>query len=116
MKAQELYARLERDFIKPDMSDDWTSYMADINRFLTESFRRRSMGLVCDNTDTITRVYTAVFPEKSIMEKIIADEAHDALLFVHHPAIWDIRKIPVFSQMSPELHEEFRRKIGRAHV
>ena len=120
MEAKKLYAILEKDFITSAMSDEWAARMTEVQDFLSDNFKKRSMGLVCDFAENITHVYCAVFPEKSVMEKIIEDGAHDALLFVHHPAIWDIRKAPaVFQQMDRKLLEEFKKRkiaIYNLHV
>jgi len=120
MEAKKLYNHLENDFIKPDMSDDWARYMEEIQDYLSENFKKRSMGLVCDNSKLINKVYTAVFPTKEIMKKILAEGAEDALLFVHHPSIWDITKAPkVFYQMDRELLKKFQEKrisIYNLHV
>lgn len=120
MEAKKLYNHLENDFIKPDMSDDWARYMEEIQDYLSENFKKRSMGLVCDNSKLINKVYTAVFPTNEVMEKILAEGAEDALLFVHHPSIWDITKAPkVFSQMDKKLLKKFQEKrisIYNLHV
>lgn len=120
MEAKKLYNHLENDFIKPDMSDDWARYMEEIQDYLSENFKKRSMGLVCDNSKLINKVYTAVFPTNEVMEKILSEGAEDALLFVHHPSIWDITKAPkVFSQMDKKLLKKFQEKrisIYNLHV
>jgi putative NIF3 family GTP cyclohydrolase 1 type 2 len=48
------------------------------------------------------------------MQRILNDGIQDAMLFVHHPSIWDIRKAPeVFQQMDRELLQQFKdRKIS----
>ena len=114
MKAIELYAQLEEDFIAPEMSDDWAAQMDSVADFLSENFKKRSMGLVCDFAVEINKIYTAVFPEKDIMQNILADGAENAMLFVHHPSIWDIRKAPsVFQEMDRNLLQQFKeRKIS----
>lgn len=109
MEAKELYEHLEKDFIKPGLTDDWASHMTEIDEFLTDNFRNRSMGLVCDFTEKINQVYTAVFPSDYVMQRILDSGVKDALLFVHHPSIWDIRRAPsVFYQMNPNLLEQFK--------
>ncbi|MFC1754527.1 Nif3-like dinuclear metal center hexameric protein [Thermoproteota archaeon] len=96
------------------MSDDWAQHMKDVEDFLSENFKKRSMGLVCDNSEEITKVYTAVFPSNDVMQKIIARDETDIMLFVHHPSIWDIRNAPeVFQQMDRKLLQQFKdRKIS----
>ena len=94
MKARELYAQLEKDFIFLHLHDGFAQYIPDLHPYMTENFKERSMGLVCDFTDEINTVYTAVFPSDQVMSGILADDPHDAMLFLHHPAIWDFRGSP----------------------
>lgn len=114
MEAKQLYQQLEKDFITPEMSDDWAQYMDSVADFLSENFKKRSMGLVCDFATEINKVYTAVFPSAEVMQRILDDGTQDAMLFVHHPSIWDIRKAPeVFQQMDRDLLQRFKdRKIS----
>lgn len=120
MKAIQLYQQLEKDFITSQMRDDWSQYMAAVADFLSDNFKNRSMGLVCDFTTEINKVYTAVFPSREVMQRILNDGTQDAMLFVHHPSTWDIRKAPeVFQQMDRELLQQFRSKrisIYNLHV
>lgn len=119
MKAQDLYEKLEKDFIAADMIDEWAIYMDDVVDYLSENFRARSMGLVCDFAQEINKVYTAVFPSQSVMQKIIDDDVHDVLLFVHHPSIWDIRKDPAFYKMDTMQLQKFKERriaIYNLHV
>ncbi|MBM3246993.1 hypothetical protein FJZ17_00405, partial [Candidatus Pacearchaeota archaeon] len=92
MQAKKLYAQLEKDFITPEMDDDWAPHMQEVEDFLCDNFKTRSMGLVCDFARTINKVYCAVFPEEKVLQAIVDDDARDALLFLHHPSIWDIRQ------------------------
>lgn len=109
MKASEIYQHLERDFITSGMRDEWAQHMGSVADFLSENFKKRSMGLVCDFSTEINKVYTAVFPSKEVMQRILVDKAQDALLFVHHPLIWDIRKASeVFQQMDRDLLQQFK--------
>jgi len=68
----------------------------------------------------INKVYTAVFPSREVMQRILDDGTQDAMLFVHHPSIWDIRKAPeTFQQMDRELLQQFKDKrisIYNLHV
>lgn len=120
MEANKLYQYLEKDFIKSEMKDDWAQKMECINDFLSENFKERSMGLVCDFTTKIERVYTAVFPSKKVLNKILDDRAKDAMLFVHHPSVWDIRNAPeIFYQMDRKLLQQFKKQrisIYNLHV
>ena len=120
MEAEKLYEQLEKDFINPSLSDDWIRYMEPVQDFLADNFKKRSMGLVCDFTQEIRKVYTAVFPSSKVMKEILAKNETDIMLFVHHPEIWDIRKAPeVFQQMDRKLLEKFRERrisIYNLHV
>lgn len=120
MKAESIYSHLEKDFIKSGLKDDWASHMGEVSEFLTDNFKKRSMGLVCDFNTEITRVYTAVFPSDMVMQQILDSGAKNALLFVHHPSIWDIRKAPnVFYQMNKDLLQKFKERgisIYNLHV
>ncbi|MFP4424051.1 MAG: Nif3-like dinuclear metal center hexameric protein [Candidatus Woesearchaeota archaeon] len=119
MNAKELYSKLE-SFITSDMQDDWAQHMGSIIDYLSENFKQRSMGLVCDFATEINKVYTAVFPSNEVMQHILDDGVEDAMLFVHHPSIWDIRKAPdVFQQMDRKLLQQFqdrRISIYNLHV
>jgi putative NIF3 family GTP cyclohydrolase 1 type 2 len=121
MEAKKLYARLEKDFIKPGLSDDWAPHMKEIECFLSDNFKKRSMGLVCDFApEIITKVYCAVFPSNKVLEKVLADGIGNSMIFVHHPSIWDIRKAPnVFQQMDGTLLAKLKDKkisIYNLHV
>ena len=120
MRSKELYDRLEKDFIKIGLSDDWSQYMKSIYDFISDNFKKRSMGLVCDNSENINKVYTAVFPSDKVMKFILGKMEKQILLFVHHPSIWDIRKAPeVFQQMNKSLLENFKERrisIYNLHV
>ena len=120
MEANKLYQILEKDFIKPGLSDEWAEHMDQVKDFLSDNFKKRSMGLVCDNSQQVNRVYTAVFPTDEVMQRILDSGETDALLFVHHPSIWDITKAPqVFQQMNRELLKQFKERrisIYNLHV
>jgi putative NIF3 family GTP cyclohydrolase 1 type 2 len=88
MKAQELYARLEKDFDLAHCKDDWSNM--DFNEFISDNFKKRYMGLLADNAKEIKKVYTAVFPSDDVLKKILKPGEKDAMLFLHHPMTWDI--------------------------
>lgn len=108
MRAADLYNQLERDFITKDMRDNWAKYMRELEEYLSPNFKERSMGLVCDFTNEISKVYSAVFPTKEVLQDIINDGAANAMVFLHHPSIWDIRRLKPFYQMDKGLIEKFR--------
>ncbi|MCQ1529952.1 Nif3-like dinuclear metal center hexameric protein [Lutispora saccharofermentans] len=108
MKSADLYDRLERDFISENMRDNWAKYMGELEEYLSPNFKERSMGLVCDFTNEINKVYSAVFPTKEILQSIIDDGATNAMLFLHHPSIWDSRRAKLFYQMDKELLAKLR--------
>ena len=119
MESKKLYARLEKEFIKPGLSDDWAKHMDKVQDYVSESFKKRSKGLVCDNNSEIKKVYTAVFPTDDLMKKVISKNEKDTMLFVHHPAIWDMSKKEIWQQMSAKLlgkFKESRISIYNLHV
>ena len=119
MKSIELVNQLEKDFILKELSDDWARYMPELNDYLSTNFKERSMGLVCDFAKEVNQVFTAVFPTNEIMQEIIREEITDAMLFVHHPSIWDIRRSQPFYQMDKALLKQFRERriaIYNLHV
>ena len=68
MPAQEIYRALEQEF-RP-----WEC---------TEVFS--TMGLQFDNTDQVSKVYTATFVSREVLEQIEARDDSHCLLFTHHP-------------------------------
>ncbi len=109
MHSTQLYQNLDHDFIKPGMSDDWLSGMQEISAYLSDNFKQRQMGLVCDFTDTINHVFTAVFPSDKVMQTILDKNINQALIFLHHPMIWDIRKAPqIFSNIKTKYLDELK--------
>jgi putative NIF3 family GTP cyclohydrolase 1 type 2 len=86
MNAGSLYERLELDFVKRGMSDSWAEYMGEVRNFITDNFRKRSIGLVTDNSREINHVFTAVFPSVKVIDQILKSGRTDCLLFVHHAA------------------------------
>jgi len=120
MKASKLYSQLEKDFITPALSDEWFKYMEPIADFLTVNYKKRSMGLVCDNSPEIKKVYTAVFPSDNVMQSILDKGEQDIMLFLHHPSDWDLAKSPPgFQLMNRSLLEKFREQriaIYNLHV
>ncbi|SNS26171.1 Putative GTP cyclohydrolase 1 type 2, NIF3 family [Anaerovirgula multivorans] len=82
MLANELYNRLDEDFDIKNIRDDW-SFM-DFNSYIAPTFKSKYMGLILDNSHNIEKVYTATFPDKEIIEKILNTNEFDVLLFSHH--------------------------------
>jgi putative NIF3 family GTP cyclohydrolase 1 type 2 len=120
MKAAELYAQLEKDFITPALSDEWFKYMEPIADFICDNYKKRSMGLVCDNATEVRKVYTAVFPSDAVMQYLLDKNERDVMLFLHHPSNWDLAKAPsIFHLMDKDMLEEFRERriaIYNLHV
>ena len=111
MNAVDLYQKLENDFVRPGMSENWFQYMGEIEEYICDNFKQRSIGLVCDFAEDVNKVYTAVFPSDKVLEKILADNISDAMLFVHHAADWDLNRNPdiAFYQMNPELLKKLKK-------
>ena len=119
MKSVDLYNQLEKDFIFEGLRDEWAEYMPEVWDYLSPNFKERSMGLVCDFAEEIKKVYSAVFPTDKVMQEIIDGGTTDAMLFLHHPSIWDIRRPSLFYQMEIGLLEKFKQNriaIYNLHV
>jgi len=91
MNARELYQKLRIDFKLDECSDEWDNIEFDAD-FVTENFRKRYMGILADNVEEISKVYTAVFPSEKVMLEILERNEQNVLLFTHHPVDWKIRK------------------------
>lgn len=108
MKASFIYEQLEKKFDLDSCKDvdvkcwSWMKF----NPYVPELFRKRYMGLYIDNSEEIHSVFTAVFPSERVIQQILDADVTDALLFVHHPMIWDIRLPEVFSYISDGLLKE----------
>ena len=120
MKASSLYQKLEKEFIKPCLTDDWQASIPLISEFISPNFKKRYMGIVCDFAKEITKAYTAVFPSNHVMQSLLDKQEEGIMLFVHHPATWDIRTAPkVFLPMDLGLLRSFRERkmsIYNLHV
>jgi putative NIF3 family GTP cyclohydrolase 1 type 2 len=119
MEATKLYAKLENNFIRPGLSDDWIKHMDKVQDYISENFKKRSMGLVCDYANEIDKVYTAVFPTDDVLKKIIDGKETNIMLFVHHPSIWDMSKKEIWQQMNTKLLDKFKKNrisIYNLHV
>jgi putative NIF3 family GTP cyclohydrolase 1 type 2 len=94
MKAIELYNQLEKSFVKPEITENWFNYIAgapnSFEEYICDNFKQRSLGLLCDFTEEINKVYTAVFPSDNVLKRIIEDGTTNAMLFLHHPLGWDL--------------------------
>ncbi len=91
MKASILYGKLDADFILDGITDkDWALKMPELEKYLDADFRRRGMGLMCDFTEEITKVYTTVFLSEKVLSKVLEDDVTCALIFSHHPTNWGI--------------------------
>jgi putative NIF3 family GTP cyclohydrolase 1 type 2 len=84
--------------------------MTELEPFICDNFKNRDMGLVCDFTETVNRVYTAVFPSENVLQRII-NNAENAMLLVHHASVWDLKKSAVgFYLMDTSLLEMMRKR------
>ena len=113
MNAMDLYNQLEQDFVKSGMKENWyDESMVEIEEYICDNFKQRSMGLLCDFAQEINKVYTAVFPSDKVLMKILEDNICDAMLFLHHPMDWDLRKDPdtVFYVPNPKLLRQLRER------
>jgi len=94
MRALELYKKLNSDFIKDGIKDvDWANRMPDLDKYLFSEFKQNGgMGLMCDFTDKIEKVYTTVFLSEKVLLNILNDNVTNAMLFSHHPTNWDLKE------------------------
>ncbi|NLY88883.1 MAG: hypothetical protein GX085_04605 [Firmicutes bacterium] len=83
------------------------------NDYITPSFKRRHMGLVLDNAGEIKKVYTAVFPDLDILDKLLAAKETDILLFAHHAMGYDpsISGLPFYN-----IPEEYLQKLKQQRI
>ena len=91
MLAKELYAHVDRDFLYPELRDDYTEYMADMVENMTQSFRIRSMGLLFDFAEEVHKVYTAVFLSENVLKRVLnlaKKHKKGSMLLLHHPLDW----------------------------
>lgn len=109
MKACELFELMDNDFELSSCVDFWEMKYSE---YVTEGFKKKSMGLVLDNTGTINKAYTAVFPTYEILDKILNSCERDVLLFTHHPKIWDITKVPAFI----DINEEYLKRLKESRI
>ncbi len=101
MKAEEICRRLDLEFeIDKIEEEEWGLF--NLGDFVTESFKLNRKGLVLDFASEVERVYTAVFPSERVLDQIFKTNVTDALLFTHHPMIWEtpvegfpFRNIPI---------------------
>ena len=107
MKAADLYTQLEKDFVKPEIVENWYNEGWSNKEYICDNFKERSLGLLCDFTEEINKVYTAVFASDKVLTKILDDGMTNALLFLHHPQVWEIGRPSnpniAFHDIDPEL-------------
>jgi len=105
VRATDLYNQLEKDFVTPEMKENWYDYMNGLDEYICDNFKQRSIGLLCDFAEEITKVYTAVFPSDNVLTKVLEDNIQDAMIFLHHPLDWDLSLNPdkAFYEMNPAL-------------
>ncbi len=87
MKAKELYEKLDRDFEIEKYTDEWG--FVEFNEFINPGFKERYIGVMLDNSDNIEKVYTSTIPDTIVLDKILARNETDILLFSHHAMGYD---------------------------
>lgn len=95
LRSEEICRRLDEEFeIDKIEEEEWGRF--NLGDFVTESFKATRKGLVLDFTSEVERVYTAVFPSEVVLDQIFKSDVTDALLFTHHPMIWEtpVKKSP----------------------
>ena len=93
MQAHELYAKLDNDFVFPEIMDvDWAARMKNVNQYLTTSFKQNGgIGLMCDFASEVESVYTTVFLSDKVLSWLLSEDISNAMLFSHHPTRWDLK-------------------------
>jgi len=119
MLAKDLYAQVDRDFLYPELRDDYTDFIAAmraikvINEYITQSFRTRSMGLLFDFAEEVHKVYTAVFPSENVLKKVLAlakKHKKGCMLLLHHPLDWSYKDEKLdWLQIAPKWLEKCRK-------
>jgi len=94
MMSSDLYEKLKNDFIKAGIKDvGWANRMPGLDKYLFPAFKQNGgIGLMCDFTNEIKKVYTTVFLSKKVLSKILNDNVTGAMLFSHHPTNWDLKE------------------------
>jgi putative NIF3 family GTP cyclohydrolase 1 type 2 len=112
MESSQLYAQIERDFDLENARDEWSTL--DLGGYINPAYRARWNGLLLDNAKSVECVYTAVFPDENVLEKVLSISEGSAMLFTHHPMIWDLtlRGFPFRNIPSRFLHGLAERKIS----
>jgi len=87
MKAKVLYERVGKDFEIDKYKDDWS--FVEFNELIDPAFKERYIGVMLNNADEIEKVYTSTFPDSIILDKILARNEADILLFSHHAMGYD---------------------------
>lgn len=92
MNATQLYEKIKVDFVKDGISDlNWAEKMPKLDEYLLGDFKQSGIGLMCNFTENIEKVYTTVFLSHNVLSKLVSDNATNVLLFSHHPTNWDIK-------------------------
>lgn len=112
MKSEELYETLARDFEIDKFKDDWS--FVELNEHINPTFSERYIGVMLDNTDEIRKVYTSVFPDKPVLDKIIGRSETDILFLSHHAMGYDpnIEGLPFYNIPISYLEQLNRRRIS----
>ncbi len=87
MKAKELYKKIDKDFEIDKYEDDWS--FVEFNEFINPPFRERYIGVMLNNSDVIKKVYTSTIPDTIVLDKLLARNETDVLLFSHHAMGYD---------------------------
>lgn len=67
--------------------------MPGLHKYLHDDFIKTGMGLMCDFTDKIEKVYTTVFLSDRVLSGVLSDNITNAMIFSHHPVNWDIEHL-----------------------
>lgn len=65
--------------------------MPGLGPYLCDGFIKSGMGLMCDFTRRIEKVYTTVFLSDKVLARVLEGRQTHALILSHHPTNWGIK-------------------------
>ena len=67
------------------MPREYTNAGIRLDAYFSPAFLTRFHGLLMEGSPQIDRVYLSVFLTEELVEQLVSQDAHDALIFTHHP-------------------------------
>jgi len=95
MTIESLVSQLDTTFnitkIPPDqpfsriLPKIYDAHQIEFRQYITPSFLQDFHGLMLKNSDSVNKVFLAVFLSEEILDKILSENISDSLIFLHHP-------------------------------